>query len=128
MIWDDYKNFSEWEFRCSYTGENKMRPEFMQKLQEIRNIFSKPMIVSSGYRDFTHPLERAKENPGEHTYGVAVDINVWGKDAMQLFDIAFHCGIRRMGLNQIGALNSRFIHIGMGDTLNLNFPSALWTY
>lgn len=128
MIWENYKNFSEWEFRCSYTGENRMRPEFMQKLQEIRNIFGKPMIISSGYRDFTHPLERAKEDPGEHTYGVATDINVWGEDAMQLFDIAFHCGIRRMGMNQIGALNSRFIHIGLGDTLNFNFPSALWTY
>ena len=105
-----------------------MRPEFMQKLQEIRNIFGKPMVISSGYRDFTHPLEQAKEEPGEHTYGAAADINVWGQDAMELFDIAFHCGIRRIGLNQIGSLNSRFIHIGMGDTLNLNFPSALWTY
>ena len=128
MIWNDYKNFDEWELRCRYTGKNKMRPEFMKKVPEIRNIFGKPMIISSGYRDFTHPLERAKEDPGEHFYGCAADINVWGTNAMELFDIAFHCGIRRIGMNQIGALNSRFIHLGYGDTLNFNFPSALWTY
>ncbi len=128
MNCQDYPNFSDWEFRCSYTGKNKTRSEFMQKLQEIRNIFGKAMTVSSGYRDSTHPLEHAKEEPGEHTYGVAADINVWGVDAMELFDIAYHCGIRRLGLNQTGALSSRFIHIGMGDTLNLGFNKALWTY
>ena len=128
MIWDDYKSFSEWEFRCAYTGKNRMRPEFIDILQQIRNTYGKPMVISSGYRDFTHPLERAKEDPGEHTYGCAADILVWNQDAMELFDIAFHYGIRRLGLNQIGSLNSRFIHIGMGDTLNLGFKSALWTY
>jgi uncharacterized protein YcbK (DUF882 family) len=126
--WSDYKNFSEYEFRCSYTGECQMRPEFLDKLQQIRNTFDKPMIISSGFRHFTHPLERAKDEPGEHTYGVAVDINVWGEEAMELFDIAYHYGIRRIGINQKGAPQSRFVHLGMGDILNLRFPSALWTY
>lgn len=126
--WDAYKNFSEWEFRCKHTKKNKMRPQFMDMQQQIRSIYGKSMIVLSGYRDFTHPIEWAKEEPGEHYYGAAADYNVWGEDAMQLFDIAYHCGIRRIGLNQVGALSSRFIHIGMGDKLDLGFPSAFWTY
>lgn len=126
--WNDYKNFSDWEFNCSYTGKNKMRPEFMSMLQQIRNSYNKPMAIASGYRDFTHPVERIKEQPGEHHYGVAADVRVWGEDAMELFDIAYHYGIRRLGLNQIGALDSRFIHIGLGDKLGLRFPIGLWTY
>jgi len=128
MNWDDYKNFSEWEFNCSYTGKNKMRPPFLDILQQIRFAYKKPMAINSGYRDFTHPAERAKDNPGEHFYGVAADIAAYGVDAMELFDIAYHYGIRRIGLNQVGALNSRFVHIGYGDKLDLNFPKALWTY
>jgi uncharacterized protein YcbK (DUF882 family) len=128
MNWNDYKNFSEYEFKCAYTGECKMRPEFVDKLQQIRNTFGKPMLVTSGYRDFSHPVERAKVRPGVHYYGCAADINVWGKDAMELFDIAYHYGIRRIGVNQKGAPQSRFIHIDMGDILNLNFPEGFWTY
>ncbi len=105
-----------------------MLPSFLDTLQQIRNTYGKPMIILSGYRDFTHPLERVKENPGTHTYGVAVDVLAWGEDAMALFDVAFHYGIRRIGLNQKGAYNSRFLHLDSGDTLNLGFKKSLWTY
>lgn len=123
--WRNYKNFSKHEFDCQYTGENKMRPEFLELLQQIRTTYGKPMPISSGYRDFTHPIERAKEKFGTHTYGVAADIAVSGEDAMELFTIAFGYGIRRLGLCQKGS--TRFLHIDIGDR-ELRFPPALWTY
>jgi len=122
--WNDYKNFAKWEFDCSYTEENRMRPEFMEILQQIRTTYGKPMKVNSGYRDFTHPIERAKESPGEHTYGLACDIAVRGKEAMELLIIAYGYGIRRIGLYQ--NKDSHFIHIGMGDKY-AKFPQAIWT-
>lgn len=125
--WRNYKNFSKWEFDCSHTGENNMRSEFMEMLQQIRSTFGKPMVISSGYRDWTHPVEINKDRPGEHTYGLAADIKVYGIRAFELADIAFHHGIRRIGFNQKGPLESRFIHLGMGDK-QLNFPATIWTY
>jgi len=119
--WDDYKNFSKWEFDCHHTQENKMLPAFMRTLQDIRNTYDKPMTVTSGYRHFTHPAERLKDKPGEHTYGAAVDIAVNGIDALDLIVIAYGYGIRRVGIAKT------FIHLGMGDK-DLGFPPAMWTY
>src|SRR3990167_3806839 len=123
--WHKYKNFNSHEFNCSHTGKNNMRPEFMDMLQMIRSVYGKPMKITSGYRDFTHPVEREKDKPGEHTYGMAADIAVQGTDALELVSIAYGLGVRRIGLKQHG--NGRFVHLGMGDK-SLGFPPALWTY
>lgn len=124
--WSQYPNFKEKEFACKHTGLNRMRPEFLEILQQIRKTYGKPMIVTSGYRDKTHPVEAAKGSPGEHFYGCAVDIAVQGQDALDLIVVAYGYGIRRIGLNQKGP--SRFVHLGMGDKLKLNFPPTIWTY
>ena len=126
MDWSQYPNFSKREFDCKVTGENRMRPEFMALLQQIRLTYNKPMIITSGYRGKGHPIEAAKLNgPGEHYYGVAADIAVSGQDAMDLFVIAYGYGIRRIGLDQKGS--GRYIHLGIGDH-GYGFPPALWTY
>lgn len=126
MDWNKYKPyFSKKEFDCKHTGKNLMRPEFMDVLYQIRKTYNKPMIITSGYRDPSHPAEASKSVSGAHSYGVAVDIAVRGEDAMDLFVIAYGYGIRRMGLQQKGA--QRFIHLDMGDR-GLGFPPSLWSY
>ena len=124
MNWDDYKNFSKKEFDCKHTGENKMRPEFMGILQQIRTTFNKPMTINSGYRAVSHPIEQAKKDPGEHCFGCAADIAVRGEDVMALLAIAYGYGIRRFGIYQKG--RTRFVHLGYGDK-ELNFPPTTWT-
>lgn len=104
-----------------------MRPEFLEILQSIRNVYQRPMVISSGYRHFTHPVEINKNNPGAHTYGVAADIKVYGIRAFELADIAFHHGIRRIGIQQAGDIHSRFVHLDIADR-DLNFPVAFWSY
>lgn len=126
MDWKKYPNFSKSEFDCKHSGENRMRAEFMDVLQQIRTTYDKPMIVTSGYRAPSHPVERDKSMPGEHTYGCAVDIAVGGGDVLELIVICHGYGIRRLGVQQKGG--GRFLHIGMGDILNLNFPPVIWTY
>lgn len=123
--WDAYPNFSKKEFDCQHTGKNRMDPDFLHVLQQVRTVYNKPMAISSGYRAPDHPIELAKKKAGEHSYGVAADILVRGEDAMELIVIAYGHGIRRIGVNQKG--NSRFIHLGYGDKL-LGFPTAIWSY
>ncbi|PKR55633.1 peptidase M15A [Thalassospira marina] len=102
-----------------------MQKRFMDTLHAIRLEFDKPMVITSGYRDVTHPVEAKKVSPGAHTYGCAADIAVSGGDAIRLIAIAYKHGIARIGVSQKGS--GRFIHIDMGEVNG--FPSpALWSY
>lgn len=60
MDWSKYPNFSKREFDCKETGENRMTVEFMDKLQELRTRYGKPMRITSGYRSPQHSIEAAK--------------------------------------------------------------------
>jgi zinc D-Ala-D-Ala carboxypeptidase len=81
-------------------------------------------VVSSGYRCSNHPIEQAKDNPGAHAKGKAVDIRVAGEDAIDLIVVAGLNGIRRIGVKQKGDWSSRFIHLDKDDDL----PNAIWSY
>jgi zinc D-Ala-D-Ala carboxypeptidase len=120
--WSDYPNFSCEEFRCKYTGECEMHPEYMQRLQHLRSVYGKPMNVTSGYRSPRHPKEASKATPGEHAHGRAADIAVQGVDALRLIQLALGLGFTRIGVQQKGT--GRFIHLGDSP----DFPPGIWSY
>jgi len=125
MNWHKYPNFSEEEFKCSHSGECKMNKNFMRLLQDLRTEADFPFIITSGYRDKTHPIESAKPKPGEHTLGKAVDIAISGKNAILLIALAHKHGFVRVGVKQKGA--GRFIHLGTAQPSE-GFPSTIWSY
>ena len=100
-----------------------MKPEFLSKLQELRNRYGKPMRVTSGYRCPDHPIEAKKSTPGAHASGCACDIGVEGADAHALLKIAFELGFSGIGVQQKGS--GRFIHL---DTLKSTTRPMLWSY
>ena len=57
MDWNLSTYFTQYEFKCSHTGQCDMDPEFIRKLNELRTAFGKPMKITSGYRHTTHPIE-----------------------------------------------------------------------
>lgn len=73
-----YKYFSVDEFICSETGEQNMDSEFLKALSHLREICGFPFIITSGFRSENHSVEKAKKNPGVHTFGIAADIKVLG--------------------------------------------------
>ena len=123
MDWGFYPNFSQIEFECSHCGKCEMKPEFLSKLQELRNRYGKPMRVTSGYRCPDHPVEAKKSTPGAHASGCACDIGVEGADAHALLKIAFELGFSGIGVQQKGS--GRFIHL---DTLNAVYRPNIWSY
>jgi zinc D-Ala-D-Ala carboxypeptidase len=126
MNWNDYPNFSKSEFDCKHTGKNEMKPEFMSKLQELRTRYGKPMRISSGFRDRTHPIEANKIIAGAHTTGLAADIAVDRGNAYQVLKIALELGFTGIGINQKGS--GRFIHL---DTIENNSSQprpTIWSY
>ncbi len=122
--WD---HFSLEEMQCSHTGECKMDSEFMQLLHKLREAYAKPMIISSGYRSPSHPVEaRKKSDKGSHCQGRAVDVVCHGTDAFNLIHAAIHSGITRIGVAQKGAISSRYLHL---DNIETGKPSPwIWSY
>ena len=122
MNWLDYPNFTEAEFRCRHSGETKMHPDFMRRLQHLRSVYGRPMQVTSGYRSPQHPVEARKRQPGEHTSGRAADIAVQGAEALRIIQLALGLGFTRFGVKQKGS--GRFIHLGDSP----DHPPGIWSY
>lgn len=125
--WDNIRNFSAKEFACSHCGEEGVRKELVQLLQIMRDIYGKPIYITSGYRCPEHPIEAAKNKPGAHAMGIAADIAVDREDAYVLLKIAFNLNFRGIGVSQKG--EGRFLHVDMRGEFEDGLPSpALWSY
>jgi uncharacterized protein YcbK (DUF882 family) len=122
MNWADYPYFTKAEFDCKHTGKNDMQPEFMAKLQLLREKYGRPMIVTSGYRHWTHPVEARKgHTTGEHTRGTCADIACTsGAERYKIIQLALQLGFPRIGIAK------NFIHLGIGGA---GLPSpTIWDY
>lgn len=126
--WARYPNFTPKEFACKHCGAEGIRSELMEIVQGIRNEIKQPIFISSGFRCVKHPVEQEKDKPGEHTFGMAVDIICHGVRALEIIKLAQSYDVKRIGVHQKGNANGRFVHIGIADRYNLAFPAALWTY
>jgi zinc D-Ala-D-Ala carboxypeptidase len=111
--WEQYQNFSKEEFDCKHTGKNEMTHEFMTMLQELRTHYERPIKITSGYRDITHPIESKKSEGGYHTRGIACDIACNSLQAYDIIKLAMRIGFTGIGVNQKG--NKRFIHLDLRD-------------
>lgn len=111
MDWSKYDDFSKKEFDCQHTGRNQMKESFMDKLQQLRDVYGKPMVITSGYRDPSHPIESRKATPGAHSFGVACDVAVHGENARELVGLAIRLGFTGIGIKQKGDYSKRFIHL-----------------
>jgi zinc D-Ala-D-Ala carboxypeptidase len=126
--WSLYPSFKPKEFECSLSNECNMNEDLLSILQSIRNQLGLPIKISSGYRSANHPIEKKKSKPGEHTIGMAVDIQCYGEKALDIINLALLNKIRRIGINQKGNLSSRFIHLGIADRYHVDFIPGIWTY
>ena len=102
---------------------DKMDSKLLGMLDALRKEYGFPVIINSSYRSPDHPIEAAKDKPGEHTYGAAVDIKCIGGEATYLLvAAAIKCRFKRIGISR----KSNFVHVGIG------YPGApettIWTY
>lgn len=83
------RNFSAWEFRCRHTGRDGIQMPLVEALQALRDSLNAPIVVTSGYRHPTHPIEAAKpRGPGLHSRGIAADIVAPGVPLLTLYEAA----------------------------------------
>jgi len=113
------KHFRLEEFNCTHTNKNEMDHEFLVKLDELRERVGFPFIITSGYRDATHPAEARKAEPGTgtHCQGIAADIKVSnGFERMNIVHEAIKMGF------SIGVART-FVHVDDRKT-----TPVMWTY
>ena len=122
--WGKYPNFSAKEFACQCCGSEGINEELVAKAQVLRDIYKKPLTVTSGYRCPLQPIERKKSAPGAHSLGLAVDFGVDRGDAYEVLKIAFSLGFTGIGVQQKG--DGRFIHLDIADK-QLPRPTV-WSY
>lgn len=113
------KYFTVDEFDCQVTGNNEMKKDFLEKLDQLREACGFPFRITSGYRDpYGHPIEMKKSQPGTHAKGIAADIYVSGGSERYII-------VRealKLGFTGIG-VNKTFIHVDTRDT-----TPVLWEY
>jgi zinc D-Ala-D-Ala carboxypeptidase len=113
------KYFDISEFDCSFTGNNDMNEEFLEKLDALREACGFPFKITSGYRDPEgHPIEAKKPKAGTHARGIAADIHV--ENGIQKYKIIEEA--IKLGFNGIGVAKT-FIHVD----LRQSYP-VVWSY
>ncbi len=119
--WGRYPSFTAKEFDCRHCGKNNMKAQFMDRLQELRNLYQKPMQITSGYRCTEHPVEAKKSAPGLHTTGLACDVAVEGAEAHRLLGLVMAMEFKGVGLQQKG--EGRFLHVDLAPG-----KGRVWSY
>lgn len=120
--WKKYPNFTEKDFTCKHTGLCDMQEACLTALQALRTEYGKPMVITSGYRHPSHPIEAKKgHSDGEHTTGNCFDVACGsGSERYALVKLALKHGFHRIGIAKT------FIHLGLGS-LKLP-PNVIWEY
>lgn len=107
-----WPNFTRAELACRHCGKLVVDPDFLDRLQKVRDWMGRPLVVSSGYRCPAYNNEVSKTGfDGPHTTGQAADILIYGPDALRLIVAACDFGMTGVGIAQRGPPVSRFIHL-----------------
>ena len=110
-----WPNFSPSEIACRGTGQLKLHPEALDKLQALRDRLGKPLIVRSAYRSPEHNRAVGGAPRSKHMDGTAFDIAMSNHDPA-----AFEAAAREVGFLGFGFYpRSGFIHIDLG-------PARVW--
>jgi zinc D-Ala-D-Ala carboxypeptidase len=129
MNWP-FKWFSYNEFECNCgCGTNSMDIEFIRLLEDLRNNYGKPIIVTSGYRCPVYDASPGIRGKGAHTTGHATDIVIPRRDFHEF--LLEHVGrineFTGVGVKQKTA--GSFIHLdNLSHGIWRTKRPALWTY
>ena len=122
-----WPNFAFTEMACQETGECRIDETMMDRLQQLRDNYGFPLTITSGYRSPRHSIEAAKETPGTHAKGRAVDIACNGVEALDLIEEALEVSFTGFGVQQKG--KNRFLHLDdLKDGEHTAPRPTIWSY
>ena len=95
-VWP-WANFTPKEVASKGNGAVYIEIEAMNKLQALRDIVGKPLIINSAYRDPAYNRKVGGANRSQHLEGRAFDIALRGHDPHALLAAAKAVGFRAFG-------------------------------
>lgn len=110
-------NFKLSEFACG-CGQciNLVEPDLIHRLQKVRDVYRKPMTVTSGYRCPEHNLAVGGAKGSYHMRGLAADIAASSpKDKYQIIHAAMAVGFWGIGVASWG------VHLDLRKTTPVVF-------
>ena len=112
------KNFSNRELQCRCGCGALPSEEFMRRVQVLRDIINRPLVVNSAARCVSHNRAVGGGENSQHLTGNAIDLRVnSGTEAFQIAEWAI-----RLGFTGIGIANN-FIHIDTRQSM-----PTIWRY
>ena len=105
--------------------------EGLDRLEEFRIRFGRPIIPSSSYRCFKHPIEQPKDHgPGPHNIvdggNITFDTLIDGEDAYHMVKIAMEMAVPGVGIKQHSG--GRMIHLDWAPSRPEAPRPRVWTY
>ena len=97
-----------------------MDPKLLDMIDEAREIYGKPIRVTSGYRTESHNAKVGGVSSSSHLKGLAIDVAcVKSDDRFEMLT-----ALLKVGFNRIGVA-STFIHVDIDKDKSQN---VIWTY
>ena len=102
------KYFTDKELACRCCGVNGITPAFLEKLDELREKYGKPIILNSAFRCPKHNQAIGGSPNSQHVLGLAVDISCTNsQERAQLLDASYIVGFRGRGIAKT------FVHLDL---------------
>ncbi len=97
-----------------------MDPKLLNMIDEAREIYGKPIRVTSGYRTEAHNRKVGGVDSSSHLKGLAIDVAcVRSDDRFKMLN-----ALLEVGFNRIGVAGT-FIHVDIDKDKSQN---VIWTY
>lgn len=126
----DLKYFKLEEFDSSdFPGSGiNMHPEFLERIDEVRHFYGKPIVITSAYRTIYKNQEVGGKLRSSHLDGLAVDVKCTNsRERFELLDAFLEVGFTRFGIGNL------FLHADLSDQIEgqysgIKTPNVIWTY
>ena len=123
-----YFNISEFDSSDLPGSGTNMHSDFLERIDEVREVFGRPMVINSGYRTIYKNQEAGGKPRSSHLDGLAVDVHCNNsRDRFDLMEAFLEVGFTRLGIG------NTFIHADLADQIEgehggLKDSNVIWTY
>lgn len=113
-----WRNFSPRELACKGTGSLRVDEDALDRLQALRDLLQRPLLITSAYRSPSHNKRVGGAKNSYHMKGVAFDVRMENQDPQE-----FEAAARRVGFTGFGYYpKSGFMHIDTGPARSWGKP------
>ena len=115
-----YFNYEEFDSPDIQGSRQLMDPELLDMIDKAREIYGRPIRVTSGYRTEDHNRKVGGVDSSSHLKGLAIDVAcVRSNDRFEMLTALIEVGFNRIGVA------STFIHVDIDKNKSQN---VIWTY